>query len=75
MGGLNALEEPVQLARSYDTFCRNTFDILTPLGMKLHSYIQEPKHTLLLLEEVKTIILFESAICCFLSYSLSQWKS
>lgn len=72
-GGLNALEEPVQFACSSDTFCRNTYDILPPLSMKLCSHFQEPKHTLLL--EVTTIILSESAMCHFLSYSLSQWKS
>lgn len=70
MGGLNALDKPVQFACSYDMFYRNTFDILSPLGMKLCSHFQEPKHTLLLLE-VKTIILSESAICRFLSYSMS----
>lgn len=57
----------------YDMFCRNTFDIFSPFGPKLRSHFQEPKHTLRL-GQVKTIILTESAISCFLSRSLSQWK-
>lgn len=73
MGGHEALDKPAQFACSCDTFYRNTFDILPPLGMKLCSHFQEPKHTLLLVE-VKTIMLSESVICHFLSYSLSQWK-
>lgn len=45
MGGLKALDKPVQFACSYDMFYRNTFDILPPLGMKLFSFSRAKTHT------------------------------
>lgn len=45
MGGLEALDKPAQFACSYDTFYRNTFDILSPLGMKLFSFSRAKTHT------------------------------